>query len=107
MVNATFEQERVKTLQLIQQGIVQYCPLREEEKILAPDGISVLKALGNGSLDAGIREFRKNQEWTKSTRIKSEQLSRTIIISAIGVIVVGFLGTLWMGIKVLLAIDGD
>jgi hypothetical protein len=89
-------------------GILKrYCPIKEDERVLAPDGLSILRSLGDGDLVAGLQEFRKNQTWTKATRQKSEQISTVIIISAIGVIVAGFLGSLWLGIKFLLTVSGD
>jgi hypothetical protein len=92
---------------IVREELAEYCPMTDLYREQVPHGVGILVDLGDGQLDVGLREFRKNQFWVQEIRSKSAKYSSSIIVALIGISVLGIVTAIVTGIKTYLTMSGS
>ena len=100
-VQVIVEVERKRIVELIRSEHLQLCPFDPETKPAVQHVIGIAKDLGKGDIHKGLREIRKNEDWVKHIRTRSERYNTHIMLVLIGVLVISLASTIWTGIKAL------
>ena len=105
-IKILMEVEREKMLEIVRKEHDMVCPIDEKTRPCVKHAIGIIKDMGHGDMDEGLREFRKNEDWVTKFRKSSERYNTHIMLVLIGLLVISLGNALWTGIKTALQATG-
>ena len=105
-IKILMEVERERVLEIVRKEREAACPIDEKYRPCVKHAIGIIKDMGRGDVDAGLREFRKNENWVTKVRKSSERYNTHIMLVLIGLLVISLGNALWTGIKTALQAGG-
>ena len=105
-IKVIMEVERERILEIMRKEHNMICPIDEKARPCVKHAIGIIKDMGHGDMEEGLREFRRNESWVTKFRKSSERYNTHIMLVLIGLLVLSLGNALWTGIKTALQATG-
>ena len=105
-IKIIMEVERERILEIMRKEHNMICPIDEKARPCVKHAIGIIKDMGHGDMEEGLREFRRNESWLTKLRKSSERYNTHIMLVLIGLLVLTLGNALWTGIKTALQATG-